>query len=232
MVTSGFENVSGSQFDDVLTGDAADNVVAGDLGSDSLSGGDGDDELYGDGRIWVDTSGGVGGSGPITLFGQQADEPGLNEGDPDFTSGNDTLNGGKGDDDLYGGRGNDTLTGGLNADRFIIEADSGDDVITDFKSVDAIVFDASSGVDDFSDLTLTAAPGNSTLISWGTDDSILVQGVKPNQLNASDFEFGAAAALAAAVSLGGSLGHGPGHGLDLHIGPHGAFVIGIHEMIV
>lgn len=232
MVTSGFENVSGSQFDDVLTGDAADNVVAGDLGSDSLSGGDGNDDLYGDGRIWVDTSGGVGGSGPITLIGQQADEPGFDEGDPDFTSGNDTLNGGKGDDDLYGGRGDDTLTGGLHADRFIIEADSGDDVITDFKSVDAIVFDASSGVDDFSDLTLTAAPGNSTLISWGTDDSILVQGVKPNQLNASDFEFGAAAALAAAVSLGGSLGHGPGYGLDLHTGPQGAFVIGIHEMIV
>jgi Ca2+-binding RTX toxin-like protein len=142
------------------------------------------------------------------------------------------LNGGKGDDDLYGGRGNDTLTGGLNADRFIIEVDSGDDVITDFKSVDAIVFDASSGVDDFSDLTLTAAPGNSTLISWGTDDSILVQGVKPNQLNASDFEFGAAASLAASAALGGSPGHGPGYGLDLHAGPHGAFAIGIHEMIV
>jgi len=232
MVTSGFENVSGSQFDDVLTGDATDNVVAGDLGSDNLSGGDGDDDLYGDGRIWVDISGGVGGSGPITLIGQQADEPGLNEGDTDFTSGNDVLNGGKGDDDLYGGRGNDTLTGGLNADRFIIEADSGDDVITDFKSVDAIVFDASSGVDDFSDLTLTAAPGNSTLISWGTDDSILVQGVKPNQLNASDFEFGAAASLAASAALGGSPGHGPGYGLDLHAGPHGAFAIGIHEMIV
>lgn len=221
MNTSGFENVSGSLFDDVLTGDTSANVLAGDLGSDNLSGGDGNDILYGDGRIWVDISGGVGGSGPITLFGQQNDEPGFSEGGPDFISGDDTLNGGKGDDDLYGGRGNDTLTGGLHADRFIIEADSGDDVITDFKSVDTIVFDPSSGVDDFSDLTLTAAPGNSTLISWGTGDSILVQGVKPHQLGASDFEFGAAA-LVSLADFGGVPEHGTSNGMS-----HGwAFAIG------
>jgi Ca2+-binding RTX toxin-like protein len=193
MTTSGFENVSGSRYDDQLTGDGADNVLAGDLGSDTLSGGDGNDALYGDGRIWVDSSGGVGGSGPITLFGQQEDEAGIEAGDPDFVSGDDTLNGGKGDDDLYGGRGNDVLTGGQGADRFIIETDGGDDVITDFKNADVILFDGASGVDEFSDLMFTAAPGNSTLISWGSGSSILVQGVRPNQLDASDFEFEGAA---------------------------------------
>ena len=227
MVTSGFENVSGSLYDDILTGDAMDNILAGDLGSDGLSGGDGNDTLYGDGRIWVDTSGGVGGSGPITLFGQQADEAGLNEGDPDFTSGNDLLDGGKGDDDLYGGRGDDIMTGGQHSDRFIIEADSGDDVITDFKSADTIVFDPSSGVDGFSDLTLTAAPGNSTLITWGTDDSLLVEGVKPNQLDASDFTF-ASPSVAALSSLAESLAHGSSFGMSYDHGMQAAAEIAVH----
>jgi Ca2+-binding RTX toxin-like protein len=231
MTTSGFENVSGSLFDDVLTGDAGANILAGDLGSDNLSGGDGHDTLYGDGRIWIDGSASAGGSGPITTFGQVEDEPGFNEGDPDFTSGNDVLNGGKGDDHLHGGRGNDTLTGGLNADRFIIEADSGDDVITDFKSVDTIVFDASSGVDGFADLTLTAAPGNSTLISWGTDDSILVQGVKPSQLDASDFEFGPSAGLLSAAGLEAARGHGPSLEASLEIGFDGALSIATIHLV-
>lgn len=209
MNTSGFENVSGSLLDDVLTGNAADNILLGDFGNDSLSGGDGNDALYGDGRLWVDISDSVGGSGPISLF-EHADD---GEGE---AVGNDILNGGKGDDDLYGGHGDDTLTGGLHSDRFIIGADSGDDVITDFKSVDTILFDPSSGVDSFSDLTLTAAPGNSTLISWGTDDSILVQGVKPNQLGASDFDFGSASAAGEAEFLG--RGSSFGFGQDTNSG--------------
>ncbi len=232
MNTSGFENVSGSLYDDILTGNTLDNILAGDLGSDNLSGGDGNDTLYGDGRYWVDISGGVGGSGPLTLFGQQADEPGTNPGDPDFTSGNDVLNGGKGDDDLYGGHGNDTMTGGNNADRFIIEDDSGDDVITDFKSADSIVFDPSSGVDSFSDLTLTAAPGNSTLITWGTDDFILVQGVKPNQMGASDFDFGSPTAAAGGLSLeslAASLAHGSHFGAGYDHGMQAAAAIAVHS---
>ncbi|HEV2043553.1 MAG TPA: calcium-binding protein, partial [Sphingomicrobium sp.] len=200
MTTSGFENVSGSLFDDSLTGDNGANILAGDLGSDTLSGGDGNDTLYGDGRIWVDISGSVGGSGPITLFGQQDDEPGLNEGDPDFTSGNDTLNGGKGDDFLYGGRGDDVLTGAQGSDVFVIEGLSGDDRITDFKNADTIRFDAGSGVDDFSDLTLTQVGGD-TLITWGTTDSLLVEGVRPNRLDASDFDFGAAAAVSSRAMM-------------------------------
>ena len=57
MNASGFENLSGSLYDDSLTGDGNANILAGDLGSDTLSGGDGNDTLYGDGRIWVDISG-------------------------------------------------------------------------------------------------------------------------------------------------------------------------------
>ena len=79
-----------------------------------------------------------------------------------------------------------------------IEANSGDDVVTDFsKSQDVVVFDV-AGVEDFGDLTLTASGSHDTLITWGTGDSLLLEGVKPNQLDASAFDFGALAATAAA----------------------------------
>lgn len=191
---TGFENVSGSIHDDVLTGDASDNVLLGDWGSDALNGGDGNDTLYGDGRLHVDTHL-TGGSGPITVFGDaEAAFPG-----GIGVDGNDVLNGGKGTDTLHGGRGDDTLTGGANDDRFVIEAQSGDDVVTDFKNGDKIVFDSSSGVVSFGGLTLTASGSKDTLITWGTTDSILVKDLKPSQLNASDFQFGSPAAAAVAL---------------------------------
>jgi Ca2+-binding RTX toxin-like protein len=103
--------------------------------------------------------------------------------------GADVLGGDSGEDDLYGGSGDDTMAGGGDADRFIVEANSGDDVITDFVGNDVIVFAASSGVDSMSDLTLSAAAGNSTLITWGTADSIIVEGVRPNNWLPWFFEF-------------------------------------------
>ncbi|MEO7410563.1 MAG: calcium-binding protein, partial [Sphingomicrobium sp.] len=206
---SGFENVSGSIHDDVLTGNGSDNILLGDWGADILSGGDGNDTLYGDGRLHVDTHS-TGGSGAITLFGdaEAAFAGGIG------IDGNDTLNGGKGDDTLYGGRGDDVLTGDQGSDLFVISAQSGDDRITDFKNVDTILFDASSGVDAFSDLTFTAVGGD-TLITWGTTDSLRLEGVKPNKLDASDFDFGAAAARASSLAGDG------GHDLGWHVPDYG-----------
>ena len=110
-------------------------------------------------------------------------------------AGNDTLNGGRDDDTLHGGSGNDTMTGGQGRDSFVIEANSGNDTVTDFHKVhDLIVFDV-AGVDDFGDLTLTQI-GNDTLITWGTSDSLLLEGVKPKQLDASSFDFGTSSAAA------------------------------------
>lgn len=104
VTATGFENVSGSQFNDTLAGDGGDNVLAGGLGDDSLSGGAGNDVLYGDGQILANTQP-TGGSGPIVT-------------DPDVSvtqavaGGNDTLDGGAGDDTLHGGQGDDVLIGG------------------------------------------------------------------------------------------------------------------------
>ena len=46
-VLSGFENVTGSQQDDMITGDENDNVLIGNGGNDTLIGGTGDDSLTG-----------------------------------------------------------------------------------------------------------------------------------------------------------------------------------------
>jgi len=213
MNTSGFENVSGSLFDDALTGNSGANIILGDFGNDTLSGGDGNDTLYGDGRIWVDTADSAGGSGPIALFGEADDGSGP-------AAGNDTLIGGKGNDTLYGGRGNDVMTGNQNDDRFVIENSSGNDRITDFGNTDKIVFQGVSGVDDFSDLTLTKV-GSNTVITWGTGDSLQVDGYKPNQLHASDFIFTSGASVATSLSSESPAGHGFGHSAiheDLAVG--------------
>jgi Ca2+-binding RTX toxin-like protein len=183
MTLNGFENISASLFDDFLTGNNANNLLAGDSGADSLSGGDGDDTLYGDGRVIVDTHG-TGGSGPIVTYVDASDLP---FGDP---AGNDVLNGGKGDDTLWGGGGDDLLTGGKGGDLFGFGPGDGDDRITDFeKNKDTIFFQGISGVDDFGDLTFTKV-GSDVLITWGTGDSILLEGVKLNQIHSGDFMFG------------------------------------------
>jgi Ca2+-binding RTX toxin-like protein len=177
---SGIENLSGTLNADNLTGDDGDNVLAGDAGDDRLSGGKGNDVLYGDGIVTVDEHE-IGG-GPIETF----EDGGISFGTAD---GSDLLDGGNGDDLLFGAGGDDVLTGGKGRDGFVFGANSGHDVITDFESKDMIRFQAASGVDDFGDLTFTKI-GHDTLIGWGTGDWILVEDVKPGQLNPSDFTFG------------------------------------------
>lgn len=64
MTLSGFENLSGSGSDDVLTGDSGANVLAGNAGSDVLTGGEGNDVLLGDGEVNMSPSN----AGPVTIF--------------------------------------------------------------------------------------------------------------------------------------------------------------------
>ncbi|HEX8571201.1 MAG TPA: calcium-binding protein [Allosphingosinicella sp.] len=208
MILTGFENLSGSYQNDALTGDGADNVLAGDIGSDSLAGGDGDDTLYGDGRIIIDVHG-VGTSGPITTY---ADIVATFPGDPELVSGNDTLVGGKGDDILVGGGGDDILTGGQGEDSFVFGPGSGDDHVTDFAKKDSIAIKGIPGVDDFSDLNIVNV-GGSAVISWGTSDSITLDGYKASKLSAADFSFGASAPLTAFAAAAGEMQNGR-HGVE------------------
>jgi Ca2+-binding RTX toxin-like protein len=121
---SGFENVRGSNFDDVIGGDlqantlwgnGGDDLVRGLAGDDKVYGDEGDDFLFGgDGRDGLD-----GGEGNDTLWGEQGDDALVGGIDHDLLSGgagNDDLFGGDGTDALYGGSGSDDLFGQAGAD--------------------------------------------------------------------------------------------------------------------
>ena len=102
------ENVIGSAFNDVITGNVANNSLTGGLGLDSLSGGAGNDTLFGGDSN--DTL--LGGLGPDLLSGDD---------------GNDSIDGGNGNDTIIGGVGNDIITAGLGFDS--IDGGDGDDFI-------------------------------------------------------------------------------------------------------
>jgi len=183
MNLSGFENLSGSNFEDNLTGNNGDNLLAGDSGADTLVGGKGDDVLLGDGRVTIDDHD-AGTSGPIVTV----TDVGLDT----FPSptGNDVLDGGQGKDVLNGGGGDDLLTGGQGRDIFAIGPASGADRVTDFTDhQDRIRFEGIAGADDLSDLTITAL-GPDVLVTWGDPSSSLVlEGVSLASIGAADFLF-------------------------------------------
>ena len=84
------ENISGSQFSDILIGDSSINVINGNGGDDTINAGAGNDVIDG-------------GDGDDIIDGGDGD---------------DVISGGRGLNVLNGGLGNDTLTGGLDEDLF------------------------------------------------------------------------------------------------------------------
>ncbi len=134
---SGFENLTGSTYNDILTGDAGDNAIDGGAGNDTIDGGAGNDALIGNTGIdtvtYATASAGVnvnlslliaqntGGAGTDTLTGfenitgSSFDDTlsgDANANTIDGGAGNDFLYGYAGIDILYGGAGNDTVDGG------------------------------------------------------------------------------------------------------------------------
>jgi serralysin len=108
---SGFEQLSGSAFNDLLSGSAGDDFLWGKDGNDKLAGGGGIDGLDG-------------GNGDDTLNGGDGD---------------DTLTGGIGADRLFGNLGKDVMEGGGGADQFLFNTAPGAanaDIIADFSVAD------------------------------------------------------------------------------------------------
>jgi Ca2+-binding RTX toxin-like protein len=169
--TNAWEEIYGRDGNDTIVGGGGNDDLEGGRGNDRLFGGNGNDDVYG-------------GSGNDFLSG------GSGRDDLSGDSGNDTLDGGAGADDLYGGRGNDLMTGGAGSDIFEFTNLSGNDTITDFTDgIDRIEFDI-EGL-GFGGLTITASAGGA-LVSWsngGSQQSVLVEGVAPQQLTQSDFLF-------------------------------------------
>ena len=173
---SGIENISGSNFDDILTGDAGDNRIVGRQGSDQLYGGDGDDVLAAGGgydhqdggagidtvdyssswgRVVVDLSTGKGSGAEAANDTYANVENVLGSGFDDKLVGDagaNRLTGGEGLDTLSGGNGNDVLAGGAGADQ--LNGGAGDRDAADYQS-------ASTGV------TLSLATGGTRRRSGG-----------------------------------------------------------------
>jgi len=155
------ENLEGSNFGDILTGnfvnniirgldgddkiygEAGNDVLKGQLGEDFLFGGLGNDELFGEaGRDVL-----FGEAGNDQLFGgDDLDELDGGAGDDRAfgEAGNDKLFGKEGDDQLFGGTDNDTIDGGSGVD--ILWGDGGNDILLGKAGNDAL--DGGDGNDE------------------------------------------------------------------------------------
>ncbi len=160
---SGIEDVSGSDFDDTLTGDATGNlliggagndVIDGSGGDDALVGGDGDDTLGGgDGedsvlyilasdQVRADlTAGTATGEGSDTLsgiedlFGSDYDDTLIGDAGPNVFYG-----GFAGDDTISGAGGDDALIGDFAFCFFLCLGEPGDDVLAGGDGFDSVTY--------------------------------------------------------------------------------------------
>jgi hypothetical protein len=157
---SGIENVTGSNFNDRIVGDAGDNHLIGGLGNDLINGrggrdliegGAGDDDLSGDGSD--DTV--LGGDGADTING-------LGGADVlDGGTGNDWINAGLGLDLANGGDGDDIVFGSAGADE--LTGAVGNDIIRGGAGADLLIGGAGND-------TLLGNRGTDTLIGGAGDD--------------------------------------------------------------
>jgi len=110
-------------------------------------------------------------------------------------AGRQTLRGTEGDDIIVGGRGNDILIGGKGVDIFVFGTGDGRDVIRDFaatgKSHDILDLTGLDAITSFKDLMKNhvEAFNGGVRIGAGNGDVIVLEGVKPGQLDAGDFLF-------------------------------------------
>ncbi len=177
--TNGEDIISGNQGADTLNGLGGNDILLGGKGSDSIDGGAGNDFLSGNN----DNDTLIGGDGNDVIRGGK---------------GNDILNGGAGNDILIGDRDQDILTGGDGNDAFFLSRDQGvtpinqTDVITDFRTGDSIGL--SEGI-AFASLIFEpvnlqlddAAPLASTAIKVGDNYLAILSGVGQDALNANIF---------------------------------------------
>ena len=194
------ENLTGSNLDDVLEGNAGANVLTGGSGIDTVSYanaaagvtvnlattsaqntvGAGSDTLSGfenlTGSEFNDTLTGTSSANVLTGLG-----------------GNDTLNGGADADTLIGGANNDTLTGGAGNDSFLFRAGFGTDTITDFTagagSDDAIDFYDGIFADYAAVIAAASTSGSNTIITVDASTTITLTGVALASLHQDDFRF-------------------------------------------
>jgi Ca2+-binding RTX toxin-like protein len=140
---AGVEDLGGTEFADVLTGNAGRNTIAGGAGDDVIVGGSAADELFGDeGADRLEGGRGddlaIGGSGADAMDGGVGDDNlrGSDVGPRGARDRGDRIAGGNGSDLIDGGIGNDVIAGG-----------AGDDHLSGVGGVDTVTYaDAPAGV--------------------------------------------------------------------------------------
>ncbi len=203
------ENITGSQFADVLIGNDRDNTIFGLGGDDLLVGGGGNDQFYGGNGIdtisYRRSPGGVtvnletnsatdgqGGSDLIfdteNIVGSRFNDTLTGDTKANIITaggGNDTVSGGAGDDTLYGEAGDDTLYGGIGNDT--LYGNLGRDTLNGDAGDDLAyggdgndLLNGGDGIDQ-----LWGDQGNDTL-NGGTGDDFLDGGIGNDTLNGND----------------------------------------------
>ncbi len=196
------ENVTTSDGNDLIVGNAAANRLDGAAGSDSVRGATGDDNIFGQ-------------AGDDYLQGDAGD---------DFLSGglgDDVASGGEGNDKIFAGAGdtgNDTFIGGAGDD--IIGGNAGDDLI-----VGGGLISGDSGVLKIDDDT-EGADGSDTLFGADGNDTIIGGGWIDGNVNEADGKF---SALERGLSGAGNDVLWAGFGNDLVYAADGDDVIGARD---
>ncbi|MEE8505874.1 MAG: calcium-binding protein [Kiloniellales bacterium] len=108
--------------------------------------------------------------------------------------GDDVLDGAGGQDLLMGGAGNDILTGGAGNDLFVFKTGDGQDTITDFAAGysggDLIDLRQMTAAASFTGVMAAAAQiGADTFMDFGGGDTLTLENVLIDDLNAGDFLF-------------------------------------------
>ncbi len=124
---SNFENVTGSAFDDVITGSTGNNVLDGGAGTDTVSFASSSTAVTV--SLAVSTAQATGGGGTDTILNFENLTGGTANDTLTGTNGNNVLDGGSGTDTMSGGLGNDTYVVNLTTDVVNEAASSGTDTI-------------------------------------------------------------------------------------------------------
>ena len=186
---NGNDIVGGFDGDDELYGGNGDDTVYGGNGNDTAAGGFGNDVIYtspGDDSVY-------GGFGDDTMGAGTGNDNIIAGAGADIVyagAGNDNVDGGDGNDTIYASTGADELIGGAGDDTFWFNA--GNDRIMDFETgADRINLALVSSITSFADLMADHISdiGAGALVSVGNGDTLILDGISSDSLNAEDFIF-------------------------------------------
>ncbi|MBN8542831.1 MAG: hypothetical protein J0M34_01035 [Alphaproteobacteria bacterium] len=184
-----FENITGSNFNDLFYASDVANAMDGAGGTDTVS--------YTDSSaaVTVNLTSGIHSDGYAqgdTLLNVENVTGSIWNDSITGSASNNLLDGGSGNDTLNGALGTDTLTGGAGSNRFVIHSRATTAVVTDYTdgndTIDVSGFLYATG---FSDLTVAQAGADTTvsIVRPGGTFTLTLQNVAANTLGAGDFIF-------------------------------------------